>query len=89
MSVDVTKTVRQVLVKNWLDLSKIRLQVAGGTVIIRGQLEKTHDQGGVDGLFVEQLEQQLRNTKGLKQIRWSLNDWVFERGEWRTTNREV
>jgi len=82
MSVDVTKAVRTVLTKNWLDMSKIRLQVAGKTVIVRGRLTKSRDDDPVDGLFIEALEQQLVNTKGVKYLRWALEDWKHDRGKW-------
>lgn len=82
-SVDITKAVRQLLVKSWLDLSKIRIQVAGPTVIIRGRLVKSRDDDPVNGMFLEMLEQKLKNLKGLKQLRFILEDWVHERGEWR------
>jgi hypothetical protein len=84
MSVEVTKAVRTVLTKNWLDMGKIRLQVAGKTVIIRGRLTKSRDDDPVNGLFIESLEQQLSNTKGIKFIRWILDDWHHERGQWKT-----
>lgn len=81
-STDVTQSVRRVLVKSWLDMSKIRLQVAGATVIVRGRLVKARDDDPVNGLFIEMLEQQLRNAKGVKHLRWVLDDWVHERGQW-------
>lgn len=83
MSADVTQAVRRVLVKSWLDMSKIRLQVAGATVIVRGRLVKSRDEDPVNGLFIEQLEQQLRNAKGVKHLRWILEDWEHERGQWK------
>ena len=30
------------------------------------------------------LEQQIRNLKGVRLIRWDLDNWVHDRGEWRT-----
>jgi hypothetical protein len=83
MSVDITKAVRQILIKSWLDLGKIRIQVAGKTVIIRGRLVKNRDDDPVNGLFIEQIEQKIRGIKGLKQLRWTLDSWEFDRGEWR------
>ncbi len=82
-SLDITKAVRKVLVKNWLDLGKVRIQVAGKTVIIRGRLTKSRDDDPVDGMFIEGLETALRGIKGVKLFRWNLNDWVHDRGQWR------
>ena len=79
---DLTSAVRRVLVKSWLDMGKIRLQVAGKTVIIRGRIVKNRDDDPVTGLFLEQLEQTIRATRGVKNLRWILEDWAHERGQW-------
>ena len=63
-------------------MSKIRLQVAGKTVIIRGRITHNRDDDPVNGLFLEQLEQTIRSTMGVKNLRWILEDWVHERGQW-------
>jgi hypothetical protein len=85
MSVETTKAVRTILVKSWLDMGKIKIQVAGKTVIIRGRLTKSRaDDDPVNGMFIEQLEQKISNLKEVKFIRWSLDDWKHERGQWRT-----
>jgi hypothetical protein len=80
---DLTKAVRRVLVKNWLDMSKIRLQVAGATVIVRGRFCKNRDDDPVNGLFLEQVEQSIRSTKGVRNVRWILEDWQQDRGQWK------
>ena len=82
--IDITKSVRQTLVKAWLDMGKIRLQVAGGTVIIRGRIVKNRSDDPVNGLFIEDLEQKIRGTKGVKFVRWALENWVYEKGAWQT-----
>jgi len=86
-NVDLTKAVRTVLIKNWLDVGKIRLQIAGGNVIIRGRLAKSRNDEPVTGLFIEHLEQTIRATKGVKNLRWILEGWEYDRGHW--NEREV
>jgi len=83
-NVDLTKAVRTLLIKNWLDVGKIRLQVAGGNVLIRGRIAKSRAEEPVTGLFIEHLEQAIRSTKGVKNLRWILEDWEFDRGKWLT-----
>ena len=81
-NVDLTKAVRTLLIKNWLDVGKIRLQVAGGNVLIRGRIAKSRAEESVNGLFIEHLEQAIRAMKGVKNLRWILEDWEFDRGKW-------
>ena len=81
-NVDLTKAVRTVLIKNWLDVSKIRLQIAGGNVIIRGRLKKSREDEPVTGMFIELLEQAIRTTKGVKNLRWIIEGWDFDKGSW-------
>ncbi|MCU0724489.1 MAG: hypothetical protein MUE73_01670 [Planctomycetes bacterium] len=81
--VDLTSAVRKILVKNWIDMGKVRLQVAGKTVILRGQVRKSgegHDP--VNGLFLEELERQIMAAKGVRFVRWILEDWKQDRGKW-------
>ena len=81
--VDLNSSVRRLFIKNWIDMGKARLQVAGKTVIIRGRLQKAgegHDP--VTGLFLEDLEQQLLALHGVRFVRWMLDDWKHERGQW-------
>jgi hypothetical protein len=82
-NVDLTKAIRTVLIKNWLDVSKIRLQIAGGNVIVRGRLAKARDNEPVTGLFIEHIEQAIRTTKGVKNLRWIIEGWEFDKGSWR------
>jgi hypothetical protein len=81
-NVDLTKAVRTVLIKNWVDVSKLRLQIAGGNVIIRGRVAKSRDDEPVTGSFIEYLEQTIRSTKGVKNVRWIIEGWEFDRGKW-------
>ncbi len=80
---DLTSAVRRVLVKNWLDMGKIRIQVAGSTVIIRGRIVKSRADEPVSGMVIEDLDTQVRATKGVKNLRWALEDWAHDRGKWK------
>lgn len=82
-SVDITQSVRHTLVRNWVDMSRLKIQVAGGTVILRGKIARSREDEPVNGLFVEELMQQIRSSKGVKQVRMNLDDWTHERGQWR------
>ena len=80
---ELTSAVRRVLVKNWIDMSKVRIQIAGATAIIRGTLEKIHSGDPITGLLIEDLEQKIRGVKGIGQVRWQLEDWTAKGGTWR------
>ena len=82
-SCDLTKDVRRTLVKAWLNMGKVRLQIAGRTVIVRGRLVKSRDDDDpVNGMFIEDLENKVRGIKGVKFVRWALEDWKVEKGQW-------
>jgi hypothetical protein len=82
-NVDLTKAVRTLFIKSWIDIGKIRLQIAGSSVIVRGRVTKTRTDEPVNGLFIEQLDQQIRAMKGVKNLRWILEDWEHDRGKWK------
>ncbi len=81
--VDLHAAVRRVLVKNWLDMGKVKIQIAGGTIILRGTVTKGREgDTPVDGLFIEELETQIRGVKGVKFVRWMIEGWKYDRGKW-------
>ena len=81
-SFELNKAARRILAKNWLDVAKVKIQVAGKTMIVRGCLIRLRDDEPVNGLFIEHLEQQLKNTQAGVQVRWMLDDWKIDRGQW-------
>jgi hypothetical protein len=81
--VDLTATVRRILIKNWIDMGRIRLQVAGKTVILRGEVRKSGEgHEPVNGLFIEELERQIQAAKGVRFVRWIIEGWKQEKGKW-------
>lgn len=83
LAFELNKAARRILAKNWLDVAKVKVQVAGKTMLVRGRLIRLRDDEPVSGLFIEHLEQQLRNLHAGVQVRWMLDDWKFDFGQWK------
>ena len=75
--------VRRMLVAHWVDASKVNIQVASGVALIRGALVRTSDHEPVTGMVIEELEHKIQRIKGVKNVRWRLENWVLDRGKWR------
>ncbi|MBD3161891.1 MAG: hypothetical protein GF328_07290 [Candidatus Latescibacteria bacterium] len=75
--------IRRMLVAHWIDVGKINIQVTSSTALLRGQLLRVQDGEPITPLVIEELEQKLSRIKGVKHVRWRLENWVLDRGKWR------
>jgi hypothetical protein len=83
--VDVTSSVRKVLVKNWVDVAKVRIRVTGGLLTLSGTVAKAHGGTGddlVDVNFLTTLDHALQHVKGLRRVRYNFANWSKDGGEW-------
>jgi BON domain len=81
---DLTVAVRKILVKNWVDIAKIRIRVTGGVAILTGTIAKTYaaDDATVDPRFLAAIDHGLQTVKGLRRIRFQFSNWSKDGGEW-------
>ena len=81
---DVTIAVRKILVKNWVDIAKIRIRVTGGVAILTGTIGKTYaaEDATVDPKFLSSVDHGLQTVKGLRRIRFQFSNWTKDGGEW-------
>ncbi len=81
---DIASACRKVLVKNWVDVSRIRLRVTSGLLILTGAIEKTYgaEGGPVDPSFLSAVDQGLQTVKGLRRIRYQFSNWTRDGGVW-------
>jgi hypothetical protein len=75
--------VRKVLVKNWVDVSRIRIRVARGVLILTGTIDKIYGAGGaVDPKWLNAIDADLAHMPGLRRIRYQFGNWTRDGGEW-------
>jgi hypothetical protein len=81
---EVTVGVRKILVKNWVDIAKVRIRVTKGVAILTGTIAKTYaaDDANVDPKFLSSVDQGLQTVKGLRRIRYQFDNWTKDGGEW-------
>jgi hypothetical protein len=81
---EITAAVRKVLVKHWVDVSRIRIRVTRGVLILTGTIDKIYgaEGGPVDRSFLSSLDQGLQAVKGLRRIRYQFGNWAKDGGEW-------
>ena len=77
-------SVRKVLVKNWVDCSRVRIRVAKGLLILTGTIDKVYgaEGGPVDRRYLSSMDQSLQAIQGLRRIRYQFSNWSKDGGEW-------
>ncbi len=78
----INSDVRRILIKNWIDLKKLRYCTIGGVVCLRGELDTMYNapgrdegRGGIRAEQVSDLERALRKVTNVNRIKFTLNNW--------------
>jgi hypothetical protein len=92
---EINRNVRQVLTRNWYDLTKTNFASRRGIVRMMGELKKLGREGEtrLEPTHLEALDGELRRVRGVQRIHFDLANWRRnEEGEWvpieRTRERE-
>jgi transposase len=82
---EINQGVRQVLTRNWFDLSKTNFASRRGIVRMMGELKKLgrDKDAKLEPAHLEQLDCELRRLKGVERVHFDLANWQRnEEGEW-------
>ncbi len=81
---DIASAVRKVLVKNWVNVSQVRLRVTSGLLTLTGTINKVYgaEGGDVDPSFLSAIDNALQGVKGLRRVRFQFSNWTKDGGEW-------
>jgi hypothetical protein len=78
--------VRQIFARHWLETQGMNLITANGILSITGRLVfRTVKQGKGTEItpdFMGLLESELRGIRGIKRVRWQLDNWVKKEDGW-------
>ena len=90
--VKTTSMARKVIVKNWFDVSRLRVRVVRSVIRIQGYFFKLNgsveDREG-DQASLRKLDDDLRNIAGIRGIAYQIENWTRETsGSWRKLGRK-
>jgi len=84
--------VRSVLVKRWIDTSRVDFGTSNGVVYVRGILRQVYgrkqleeDEEGLDNLLalVRKVEKEIRTIPGVRDIVFKLDNFEKRGGQWK------
>ena len=84
--------VRSVLVKRWIDTSRVDFGTSNGVVYVRGILRQVYgrkqleeDEEGLDNLLalVRKVEKEVRTIPGVRDIVFKLDNFEKRGGQWK------
>lgn len=82
---EINQGVRQVLTRNWFDLTKTNFASRRGIVRMMGELKKLgrDKDGKLEPAHLEHLDRELSRLKGVERVHFDLTNWQRnEEGEW-------
>lgn len=78
--------VRQILVRHWLEIEALSANAINGVLYVKGTIQyrpaKRAQVGDITPEFLQKLECELKLIKDLKKIRWQLENWERNEGDW-------
>jgi hypothetical protein len=88
-----TSYARKIVVKNWFDISRLRIRTTRGVIYIQGRIYKltgSASERDGDEHSLRKLDDDLRNIPGMKGTAYQLDNWVRESsGAWRKVGQKM
>jgi hypothetical protein len=85
--VKITSMARKVIVKNWFDVSRVRVRVVRSVIRIQGyffKLTGSPEEREGDQASLRKLDEDLRAIAGVRGIAYQVDNWIHESsGSWR------
>ena len=85
--VKITSMARKVIVKNWFDISRVRIRVTRSVIRVQGHFSKltgSPDEREGDQAGLRKLDEDLLAISGVRGVAYQIDNWVHESsGSWR------
>jgi hypothetical protein len=83
-STEIVNEIRKLITINFLDPNAVRIVIGTGRVVITGEIQRLPGYDSpVLARTLTKLEVDLTNIREVKFIRWNLENWSNEAGQWR------
>ena len=77
------RSIRQVLVRHWIDLGRVAIHSANGRVTIRGSVQLLRGvKHELDSQSMENIFREIKRINEIKQLTFTLDNWLFVNGVW-------
>lgn len=78
---------RKIVVKNWLDISRLRIRTVRGVIHVQGRITKltgSADEREGDESGMRKLDEDLHAISGVRGVSYNLENWIcVSAGTWR------
>ena len=83
-STEIVNEIRKLITINFLDPNAVRIVIGTGRVVITGEIQRLPGYDSpVLSRTLTKLDVDLTNIREVKFIRWNLENWSNEAGQWR------
>jgi hypothetical protein len=81
------RSVRQVLVRHWIDLGRLAIHSANGRVTVRGTVQLLRGvKHELDSQAMENIFREIKRVNTIKQLTFILDNWSLVNGVWQKTD---
>ncbi|MDE0838478.1 MAG: hypothetical protein OSB41_05425 [Kiritimatiellae bacterium] len=85
---ELSRSVRRIFVKHWVDLGRISIRCTSGRVHLFGTLLRvTGKQPDLQANMLNAMFYELKRIKGVKTVNARLDNWILDSGKWRAFER--
>lgn len=80
---ETNRKARRVLVRHWIDLGRLAVRAAAGSISVRGELVRIAGmQEGITSAVVETIFSEMKRTTNVKRMQINLTNWTSLSGKW-------
>ncbi|MDA1044858.1 MAG: hypothetical protein O3C57_06500 [Verrucomicrobia bacterium] len=85
---ELTRTVRRMLVKHWIDLGRISVRCTSGRIHLFGRLQRIAGKvPELQNMTVDNMLYEMQRIPGVKGVNARLENWIHDSGHWRPFDR--
>jgi hypothetical protein len=90
VDLELSRAVRRIFVKHWVDLGRISVRCTSGRVHLFGTLQRVAGkQPDLQSNMVNAMFYELKRVKGVKTVNARLDNWILDSGKWRSFERHA
>lgn len=80
---ETNRKARRVLVRHWIDLGRLAIRAAAGSISVRGELVRIAGmQENITSAVVETIFSEMKRTTKVKRMQINLTNWANLNGKW-------
>lgn len=88
IDLELSRSVRRVFIKHWVDLGRISVRCTSGRVHLFGTLQRiAGKEPELQANMMNAMFYELKRIRGVKAVNARFDNWILDSGKWRSSER--